>query len=116
MRSTGKFEVGSVKNRMAEGFIELQLDSLCLTQALLGVVSDNFRYVSITRQAEKITIQIILATHCGEDFEEIDDLKTEFEALQPGPVDFDVEVFVSEEPIILEPPNESSIVVFKRRE
>ena len=101
---------------MADGFMELQRFALCLTQALLGVVSSNFRSVSITRQAQWIIVRIVLATHCREDVEEIDDLKTEFEALLPGPVDFDVEVVVSKEPITLEPPSESTIVVFKRRE
>lgn len=111
-----QIQIGKGSNRMADGFIELQRFALCLTQALLGVVSNNFRSVSITRQGQKIVVRIFLATHCDEDVEEIDDLKTEFEALMPGPVDFDVEVVVSEERIILEPPNESTITVFKRRE
>ncbi|MCA8984169.1 MAG: hypothetical protein R3C12_02390 [Planctomycetaceae bacterium] len=101
---------------MADGFTELQRYALCLIQALLGVVSHNFRLVSITLQAERIVVRILLATHSEEDVEEIDDLKTEFEALLPGPVAFDVELAVSEEPITLEPPNESTMVVFKRRE
>lgn len=101
---------------MAEGFTELQRYALCLMQTLLGVVSNNFRSVSITRRGEKIIIQIFLSMHSSEDVEEIDDLKTEFEALLAGPVDLDIEVIVSQEPIILEPPNESTMVVFKRRE
>jgi hypothetical protein len=101
---------------MANGFTELQRYALCLIQSLLGVVSHNFRLVSITLQAERIVVRILLATHSDEDVEEIDDLKTEFEALLPGPLTFDVELAVSEEPITLEPPNESTMVVFKRRE
>jgi hypothetical protein len=83
---------------------------------LLGVVSDNFRLVSITRSNQTIHVQIILARHCQEDVEEIEDLKTEFEALMPGPTDFNVEIVVSQEPINLDPPTESTIAVYKRRE
>jgi hypothetical protein len=101
---------------MRDGFTELQLDALCLTQALLGVISQNFRLVSVTREGKRITVRILLAIKCGEDIEEIDDLKTEFEAYFPGPIEIDVEVHVSKEPIILDPPNESTIVVFRRRE
>ena len=101
---------------MAEGFTELQRYALCLMQTLIGVVSNNFRFVSITSRGEKIIVQILLSRHSSEDVEEIDDLKTEFAALMAGPVDFDVEVIVSKEPIILEPPNESTMVVLKRRE
>ncbi|MBW3541197.1 MAG: hypothetical protein KY476_13090 [Planctomycetes bacterium] len=102
---------------MTEGFADLQRYALCLMQALLGVISNNFRSVSITRrQAQRIVVRIVLSTHCDEDVEEIDDLKTELEALLPEAVDFSLEVGVSQEPIILEPPSESTMVVFKRRE
>ena len=99
---------------MAREFSELQHFALCLIQALLGVVSDNFRFVSITAKSQTIFVQIVLARHCDEDFEEIEDFKTEFEALLPGPTDYEVEVVVSQEPISW--PNESTIVVFKKRE
>ncbi|MBR9801286.1 hypothetical protein GYB59_06125 [bacterium] len=101
---------------MSDSITELQRDALCLTQALLGVISQNFRMVSVTRQGTSLTIQILLAIHCDEDIQEIEDLKTEFEALLPGPVDFNVEVVSSQQPIILEPPSVSTIVVFRRRE
>lgn len=101
---------------MANGFTELQRYALCLMQALLGVISNNFRSVSITRYAQRIVVRIVLAMHCDEDVEEIDDMKTEFEALMPGPIDFDIEVVISDEPIVLEPPNNSKITIFKRRE
>tara|TARA_R110002111_G_scaffold100975_1_gene156374 strand:+ start:17903 stop:18208 length:306 start_codon:yes stop_codon:yes gene_type:complete len=101
---------------MAEGFTELQRYALCLMQGLLGVVSNKFRSVAIIRQAQRIVVRIVLATQCDEDAEEIEDLKTELEALWGGQVDFKIEVIVSQESIILEPPSESNIVVFKRRE
>ncbi|MFN3160046.1 MAG: hypothetical protein ACE37I_12085 [Rubinisphaera brasiliensis] len=101
---------------MSDSITELQRDALCLTQALLGVISQNFRMVSVTRQRTSITIRILLAIQCDEDIEEIEDLKTEFEALSPRSVDFNVEIVFSQEPIILEPPSVSTIVVFRRRE
>lgn len=89
---------------------------MCLTQALLGVVSSNFRLVSITRRAQKIVVRIVLAVNSDEDIEEIDDMGAEFEALMPGPVDFEIEVVVSEAPIVLEPPSQATLTVFRRRE
>ena len=101
---------------MRDGFTELQTDALCVTQALLGVISQNFRMVSVTREEQRVVVRILLACENGEDIEEIDDLKTELEACFPGSVEIDVKVAVSEEPLILDPPSESTIVVFKRRE
>lgn len=101
---------------MADGFTELQRNALCLVQALLGAVSSNFRLVSISQRANGIVVQIVLATHSDEDIEEIDDLITEYEALQSCPEPFEFEWTVSEEPITLEPPNASTIVVVRRRE
>lgn len=101
---------------MGKELSELQINALCLTQALLGVISSNFRFVSISRYGREILINILLWEPVDEDLEEIEDLKTEFEALMPGPVDFKVEVTISSERIILKPPSASTIVVFKRRE
>jgi len=85
-------------------------------QSLLGVVSSNFRLVSISHADGVIRIKIILARHHEEDIEEIDELKTEFEALLPGSTDYEVEVVVSEEPISLKRPTASTIIVYMRRE
>ncbi len=99
-----------------DNYRKLQIDALCIIRALIGVISDNFRMVSISRHAERIDVQIILSTYCDEDTEEIEDLKTEFEALYPGPIDYEMQTIISQEPIILERPNASTIIVFKRRE
>jgi len=99
-----------------KNYKRLQIDALCLMQALIGVISNNFRMVSISRHVERIDVQIILSAFCDEDNEEIDDLKTEFEALYSGPIDYEIETIISQEPIILECPNASTIIVFKRRE
>jgi hypothetical protein len=70
-------------------FTELQRYAMCLTQALLGVISHNFRMVSLSHQARGILIRILLTGACDEDFEEIDDLRSEFCAMLPGPVHYD---------------------------
>jgi len=101
---------------MQEDFIKIQIDALRLMQALIGVISDNFRMVSISRHAEKIVVQIILSSYCDVDMEEIVDLKFEFEILYSKPIDCEIETIISQEPIILECPNASTIIVFKRRE
>lgn len=88
--------------------------ALWVMQALLGVVSKNFRLVSVETVSSRICIRILLEHADEEDFEEIQDFKTEFEALLPGPITYDVEVVVSEEDIKW--PNPNTIVVFKRRE
>ena len=49
------------------------------------------------------------------DFEEIEDLKSEFEALQDGTIDYQFEVLISDKDIAW-PNRVSSVVVFKRRE
>ena len=78
----------------------LQKYALCLVHALIGVISPNFRMVSITRHSEKLIIQIILEIRDEEDVEEIDDLATEFEALWGQPIEFDIRLEVSQDPII----------------
>lgn len=99
---------------MTQVMTELQQYALCVVQSLLGVVSRNFRLVSVAVEAQRISIRIVLEQEDDDDLEEIEDLKTEFEALQSGPIDYDVIVEVSDQPLAW--PDESSIVVFKRRE
>jgi hypothetical protein len=99
---------------MPQVMSELQQYALCVVQALLGVVSSNFRFVSIAVVSQQILIRIVLQRPSEEDMEEIEDFKTEFEALFPGPTDYEVLVDVSDQPLPW--PEENSIVVFKRRE
>jgi hypothetical protein len=101
-------------NAMAEVYSKLQQYALCLMQALLGVVSSNFRFVSITMRSQTILVKVVLENRCEDDLEEIDDCKTEFEALLPGPIEYEVEVDISTEAI--QWPDQSTIVVFRRRE
>ncbi|WP_092375751.1 hypothetical protein [Desulfomicrobium apsheronum] len=92
----------------------LQEQSLILVQSLLGVISSNFRMVYISELNEKIIITIVLENLSVNDMEEIDDLKSEFEALQTCQIDFDIIVKISS--IDLNWPDVSTIVVYRRKE
>ncbi|WP_417389471.1 hypothetical protein [Gimesia sp.] len=100
---------------MTQTYSELQRYALCLVQSMLGVISSNFRFVSITKKSQSIVVTIVLEKSCEVDLEEIEDCKTEFEALMPGPTDFKFEVSISNERIPW-PDSQSTIVVFRRRE
>ena len=95
-------------------FTVLQRQALILTQALLGVISPNFRMVSLAIESEISKVTIILEKDFEDDREEIEDLKTEFEALQPICTDYDFKVKITNE--TLDWPDSSSIVVYRRRE
>ncbi|TQF67863.1 hypothetical protein [Pseudoalteromonas luteoviolacea] len=94
------------------GFIQKQ--ALILMQALLGVISANFRMIYLHQDSGNIIVTIILESEDEDDFEEIEDLKSEFEALQESPIDYDFVVKVTDADISW--PDDNSIVVFKRRE
>ena len=97
---------------MIVGFIQNQ--ALILVQALLGAISSNFRMISIRELGSKVVVTIILETENDDDLEEIDDLQTEFEALQEAPVDYEFVTQINNEE--LEWPDHNTIVVFRRRE
>lgn len=99
---------------MTQVMTELQQYALCVVQSLLGVVSPNFRLVSVAVEARGISIRIVLEQEDDDDMEEIEDFRTEFEALLSGPIDYDVLVEVTDQPLAW--PDENSIVVFRRRE
>ncbi|MCV2884712.1 hypothetical protein OE749_08390 [Aestuariibacter sp. AA17] len=56
--------------------------SVLLTQALLGVISPNFRMVSIRLEKEMWIVTIVLEEEDAQDLEEIEDLEVEYEVLQ----------------------------------
>lgn len=93
----------------------LYIYALCLMQALVGVISSNFRFVAISQRNDKsLLVSIVLEKESDEDMEEIEDLKTEFEALFPRQVNYDFDVKISSDPIKWT--DRSAIVVFARRE
>jgi hypothetical protein len=87
---------------------------LWVIQALLGAISNNFRFVSVEVAAGGVVIKIVLAKDDEDDRASIEDFATEFEALLPVRVPYKVEVVVSKETIVWPP--HTSLVVFKRRE
>ena len=95
---------------------ELQILSVCVTTALTGVVSDQFRKVSVHRRGDGLLLRIVLADERADDLEEIADLPTEVEALWGGPLRVDMEVTVMQDPLPSAVPDETSITVFRRRE
>ena len=97
-----------------EDLEKLRFYTLCLMQALLGVVSPNFRRVSLSLEGDRVLITVVLEHDDADDQEEIDDLQTEFEALCPGPVDYEVDIQVSAGD--LESLDDKTVVVFMRRE
>ncbi|MDW6092468.1 hypothetical protein SBX64_07915 [Vibrio rhizosphaerae] len=92
----------------------LRKQSLILMQALLGVISANFRMVYISKNNGCVTVTIVLESENDDDFEEIEDLKSEFEALQDSPIDYDFMVKVTDKELFW--PDGNTIVVFRRRE
>jgi hypothetical protein len=83
-------------------------------QALLGVITQNFRMVWVSIE-DVISVHVILEKESEDDMEEIEDLKSEFESLQLRSVDYKFDVSVSNGELAW-PDRSSSIVVYKRRE
>lgn len=98
----------------AKNISELQKQGLRVMQALWGVVSPNFRMVSVSIQ-KAVVVDIVLEKDVVEDREEIEDMKSEFEALQPRATDFEIRVTIQNEEELLWP-SEPSMVVYRRRE
>jgi len=70
--------------------------------------------VSISELDKRILIKIVLEKESMGDMEEIDDLTSEFEALQACAVDFEIKVEVSNSELFW--PDKSTIVVYRRKE
>ena len=92
----------------------LQKQSLILMQSLLGVISNNFRMVSIETHHSSVIVTIVLEDENIDDLEEIEDLKSEFEALQETAIDYEFVLKATSKDLLW--PDEDSIVVFRRRE
>jgi hypothetical protein len=87
---------------------------LRLVQALLGAVSANFRMVALSRNGDIWKLSFVLESEDAADREEINDIVSEFDALQDHFVEHEVEIVVSAQPIPWpEPP---ARVIFRRRE
>jgi len=93
----------------------LQRQALYLMQALLGVITQNFRIIWLSIDDNQIVrITLILEKESAADEEEIEDLKSEFEALQARPIKYCFNVIISNKD--LKWPNDNSVVVYHRKE
>ncbi len=101
---------------VSDRFDKMRQYALCLVQALLGVISPNFRCVTISHREEGLLVRIYLESQCDEDAEEIDDLFTEFEILLPRSINLEIETIVTQKLLNLPLMSESFLIVFKRRE
>ena len=70
--------------------------ALRLIQALVGAVSKNFRRVTLEVEESRISLWFLLEHESSADREEIDDIVFEYEALQDGYVDIEVNVLVDQ--------------------
>lgn len=93
----------------------LQCQALTLMQSLLGVISSNFRMVWITSVEDMVVVSFVLEQESDQDFEEIEDLRTEFESLQLAQTTYEFEIKISSGEISW-PDASRSIVVYRRRE
>lgn len=70
-----------------------------LVQAMVGLVSSNFRSVSVDVSEGGPKFQFLLYEDSIDDREAISDIEFEFEALQDSPSNVAVEVLVTTQPI-----------------
>lgn len=92
----------------------LKIYALDLVQALLGAISPNFRKVQLSLIQDEILITFYLESEISEDLEEIDDIISEFEALQSYPVKVGKQVEIGKQPIAWD--NLNQWPVYLRRE
>ena len=92
----------------------LKLYALDLVQAMLGAISPNFRKVQISCIGDEILIMFYLESEILEDLEEIEDIISEFEALQSYPVKVAKRVEIGSQPIVWD--NLNQWPVYLRRE
>ncbi len=85
-----------------------------LSQALLGSISQNVRAASLTFEGGQWMIRFVLADECDEDFEELSEALSDFEAMDSSAAPYRFEVLVSQEKI--EIPAPPGRLVFMRRE
>jgi hypothetical protein len=100
---------------MAQEFTLLQQQALMLMQAMLGVISPNFRRVAVTLRNELIWVEVILEHESQQDTNELKECEDEFDALQIGVHAFKFEVIISDRKLAWPDPR-STFVIYRRRE
>lgn len=91
-----------------------QKQALIVQQALLGVISENVRLVTLNTEDLKVNVTCILENTNQDDTEELEDLVSEIEALQDSPTDVNVNVIIDKEPIYLS--KLKDLPIYMRRE
>lgn len=89
---------------------------LSLMQALLGAISPNFRMVMLEYNNEVWRLLFILEQDKPDDRAEIDDISTEFEALQEKGIEYEVIIDITDKDIPWPTHSFTKRVVYRRRE
>lgn len=90
------------------------LQSLAVVQAMVGMLSPNFRQVSLANDDGTWVITFVLEREDAEDHEEIDDFCSEWDALQIGPAPREVRTLVTSQ--ALSWPLSPTRILYRRRE
>ncbi len=87
---------------------------LDLVAALRGVISPNMRMIVLSHDGTRWRFLFVLEHDDPTDREEIEDVPSEFEALQSGPVDCAADVQIANGPLPW--PAHPARVIYRRRE
>lgn len=93
---------------------EWNLETVNVTQALLGSISPNYRMVTMNHDGREWVFSFVLDHEDAEDREEIEDFPTEWEALKDRPTPCRIVVLI--ESGVLPWPSPPTRVVYRRRE
>lgn len=93
-----------------------QMKALELNQAMLGLVSPNFRTVTMLAQKGSVLVTVVLEQESDEDREAIEDCLCDFEALQAENLDIRFDVLVDSGPLNVKDPEGEAWVIYYRRE
>lgn len=98
----------------AQELADWNRQQVALSQSLLGAISENFRLVWLRHEEGRWELGFILERDMLRDREEIEEVVTQFEALQDRGIDCSVKIVVKDGQ--LDWPEPPTRVVFRRRE
>jgi hypothetical protein len=96
------------------GLLEWNRAVVDLVQVLWGVISPNMRLIVLKHDGQRWIFSFVLERDDERDREEIEEVPSEFEALQSGPMACDAEIRISD--ALLECDRPSERVIYRRRE
>ncbi len=94
----------------------LQRQIIWINQALLGVISSNFRMVSLNIKNNHVTIEVILEKESVEDMNELQEFLSLLYILEPDNIDIELQVKVFNGSLYLSKATDQGATVYKRRE